>query len=77
MGFLAVTNMYRPLVGVQLVSQLYALTNPLLDLSRKPRNRSEWENPFVFWQKPASDIEPRSPKRQIQSAAQCVTETFC
>ena len=38
-------------------SPLSALVTALIDANSKPRNRSEWEARFVYWQKPASDTE--------------------
>jgi hypothetical protein len=34
-----------------------ALAAIFAEAARKPRNRSEWEARFVYWQKPASDTE--------------------
>jgi hypothetical protein len=38
-------------------SPLSTLARALLEVNRKPRNRSEWEARFSFWQKPASETE--------------------
>jgi hypothetical protein len=46
-------------------SHLSALARVLLEANRKPRNRSEWEARFSFWQKPASETE----EAQIAAAA--------
>jgi hypothetical protein len=46
-------------------SPLATLGRALLQATRKPRNRSEWEARFAFWQKPASETE----EAQIASAA--------
>jgi hypothetical protein len=54
MGF--VPNNGRALGGLQ-PHQRNSLFDALLALDRKPRSRSEWEDRFAFWQKPASDTE--------------------
>jgi hypothetical protein len=46
-------------------SPLSTLARALLEVNRKPRNRSEWEARFSFWQKPASETE----EMQIATAA--------
>ena len=38
-------------------SQFSDLARALIEVNRKPRNRSEWEARFSFWQKPASETE--------------------
>lgn len=38
-------------------NELTSLLASLLEADRKPRNRSEWEARFSFWQKPASETE--------------------
>lgn len=53
-------------------SPLSALGRALLEATRKPRNRSEWEARFAFWQKPASETE----EAQIASAAKRISRAL-
>lgn len=61
MGFPLSSLPFGALSGYQPVPPPSPLTNALLGAlvaaNRRPRNRSEWEERFMSWQRPASDTE--------------------
>jgi hypothetical protein len=69
---------YQPSIGglfgipPPVQSPLSVFGRALLEANRKPRNRSEWEARFEFWQKPASESE----EAQIASAAKRISRAL-